>query len=458
MKNAYFYAYLALLCWVPLPLASKSLLAQDFYIILISLLSMACCYQVISQRNLAMPAAFSKAVPAYCLLGISLLWLFIQSLELPLEWIGWLSPVRTQYTGLEANALTSALSFNAFATQHSLLLGLAYFQLFVLTLLLIDNEKRLHTLLYTLVILGAIQATYGGLMTLSGAEKQLWFDKTAHLGVATGTLLNRNHLANYLTYAAAAGIGLLLASARLENVYHWRSFLRSLTQWLLGAKGFLRISLIIIVIGLILTRSRMGNVAFFFSITSTALLWLLLTRKFNRSTLILFGSLLVIDALLVGAWFGIDKVAERIENTSTTEEMRAQMLPYMLNMAHDFWLTFANTFPLYKQEMIGIYWYNEAHFDYLQFVIEFGLIGVLPLMGIVLFSLIKIVQTLRDRQSRLLVATGFTTLMALTASGIHATVEYNLQRPATATLFVIFLALPWITAHLPSNRKRKQLP
>jgi hypothetical protein len=41
--------------------------------------------------------------------------------------------------------------------------------------------------------------------------------------------------------------------------------------------------------------------------------------------------------------------------------------------------------------------------------------------------------------------------MALIATGIHASVEYTLQRPATASLLVVFLALPWITAHLETH-------
>lgn len=459
MKNGLFYCFLALICWIPIPLASKTLLAQDVFIFFCSLLTMACCLQFMRRQKFDVSPALRAAVPIYVLFGISLVWVFLQFQPLPVEWIQILSPARIAYTGLEPDPDHMTLTFYPWGTYHSLLLGIGYLQLFVLTLLLVDSESRLRTLLYTLVILGALQAVYGGVMTLSGMEMQLWFEKEAHRGVATGTLLNRNHLANYLTYAAAAAIGLLLAASKGNAINSWRQGIRTLSEWLLGSKGFLRISLVIVVIGLILTRSRMGNIAFFTSLSTTALIWLILSRKFNKTTFILFASLFIIDAFLVGTWFGIDEVATRIESTSAEQEMRHQLLPYMFNMAQDFWLagtgagTFADTFPLYKQHMT-IAWYNEAHFDYMQFLIEFGVIGAAPLLVIAIWSLAKTFQTIRYRRSKLLVATGFTCLMALTASGIHAAVEYNLQRPATASLFVIFLALPWVTAHMVSDKRK----
>jgi putative inorganic carbon (HCO3(-)) transporter len=460
MKSRLFYCYLALLCWIPLPLASKSLLAQNIFVLLSCLLVMACCFTLVRQREATIAPALRKALPACVLFTLSLIWVFLQFQPLPVEWITSLSPARTLYTGLDtppSHHLT--LSFYPWSSAHSLLLGIGYFQLFVLTLLLVDTESRLRALLYTIVILGTLQALYGSLMTLSGIEKHWWFDKEAHIGFATGTLLNRNHLANYLTYAAAAAIGLLLSSSRLGSFQNWRQIFRQLTEWLLGSKGWLRLSLIIMVIALILTRSRMGNMAFFISLSTTALIWLWLSGKFNRTTFILFASLFIIDAFLVGIWFGIDEVAARLENTSAEEEIRHQVLPYLLNMTQEFWLagtgagTFADTFPLYKQQMT-LRWYNEAHIDYLQFFIEFGAIGSAPLLLIVLWSLAKNYQTIRYRHSPLLVATGFSCLMALTASGIHALVEYNLQRPATASLFVVFLALPWATAHMVSDKRK----
>lgn len=468
-KSYLYYCYLALLIWIPLPLASKSLLAQDFLLILTSLLFIACLTELWRNRarsnqdkaSTLFPEALRNSKWLLLLFCLHLFWLGFQIIPLPHDWLIQFSPQRLTYA-LPAELHTS-ISFYRWQSQHDLLLSFAYFQLFCLTLLLVNSRKRLTLLLYTFVGLGVFQAVYGSLMTLSGIEKALWFDKDAHIGVATGTLLNRNHLANYLTFSCAAGIALLLAN--LSNNSNGgnvsiRQTLRIVTQWLLGKKGVIRFSLIIMVIGLILSRSRMGNSAFFISLTSAGFIWLLLAQKLNKTTLLLFISLIVIDVFLMGTWFGLDKLAERFENTNAETELRAIALPYMLLMLKDFWLSgvgagnFATVFPLYS-EAISLRYVNEAHFDYLQFILEHGLIGFTPLLLIVLLSLWKTLTLIRHKHSRLAKSVGFAVLMVMIASGLHATVEYNLQRPATASLFIVFLALPWVVSNLNFSRSSR---
>lgn len=460
MNKHFFHAYLALLCWLPLPMASKSIIAQNVFTLAISLLSLSCCIALMRQQQNKLPAAFHQAWPVYVLFGLNLLWLLIQTIPLPVGWIAMLSPARTAFTGMEDAPTTMTVSFYPWITQQRLLLSTAYLQLFMLTLLLVSSKDRLRTLLYVLVGLGLLQAAYGGIMTLSGVEKVWWYDKEAHIGVATGTLLNRNHFANYLVFCAAAAIGLLLAAKPTEKAYSRRDTIRNMMNWLLGMKGFVRLALIIMVTGLILTHSRMGNVAFFASLSISGLLWLLLTRNFSRTALILFGSLLLVDIILLGSWFGIEKVAERIENTHAERELRNILLPYVIDMARTYMITgtgagtFEGVFPLYNQILLSVI-YNEAHSDYLQFIIEQGLIGTVPLALIILWSLVKTLTALYRRQSRLLAGTGFSVLMAMVATGIHASVEYTLQRPATASLFIIFLALPWVIANLQRHSSRR---
>ena len=458
-NRVFYYCYIGILCWLPIPLASKSNLAQDFFVILASLLSCFCCYTYGSSKK-TLPVAMRKATPACFLFVLFLLWQACQLIPLPLYLVSILSPVRTHFPGLEQQP-NMTLSFHPATTWHQLLLGTGYFELFVLTLVLVNTQDRLKKLLYAILIMGLIESIYAALMTLSGIEKELWFNKTAHIGTATGTLVNRNHLANYLTICIAAGIGLLLANRNGSTPHTWRAWVRSVFGWLLGSKGFIRFSIILMVIGLILTRSRMGATAFFSSLTITAFLWLVLSRKLNKSTMILFASLLIIDLFILGSWFGVGKTIDRIQTINPEQESRSQMLPFMETMAKDFWIsgtgagTFAETFPLYKQQLVRAR-YNEAHCDYLQFLIENGVIGITPLLLLVLLSFIKTVQTIHSRHSSFLVATGFSILMVLGAVAIHTTVEYILQRPATASLFVVFLALPWVTLSMETEHGRNR--
>ncbi len=443
-------------------MGGKPVIAQHFFIICTSLLMIAwLCQQLLAPPPQPLPRALRAATPAIILWVLCLLWLVIQALPLPIEWVLQLSPQRLQFYQLPDEPQTLTLSVYPWATKHDTMLSFAYLELFILTLALVNSVERLKKFTYALVIFGVLQASYGSFMVLSGMEMTLWFEKYAHRGDATGTLLNRNHLANYLAFCAAAGIGLLLAQLSSGQSQTLRQWLRQTTTWLLGTKGFIRIALVIMVISLILTHSRMGNIAFFISLTTTGVIWMLLARRINKASMILFGSLFVIDIFLMGNWFGLERVAERLESTDMSTEVRNRALPYIVEMMDDFQLAgigaggFSEAFPYYS-ELHATKHYNEAHTDYLQFIIEYGVIGFIPLLLIVLLSVFQALQSIRKRNSRFFKALGFTALMPLLATGIHASVEYTLQRPGTASLFVVFLALAWITAHLESGHGRRK--
>jgi len=80
-----------------------------------------------------------------------------------------------------------------------------------LTLLIVNTPSRLRWIALALVLSGLFQASYGSLMTLSGLEYGFFHEKIHNRGLATGTFINRNHLAGYLVMCLSVGIGLLIA-------------------------------------------------------------------------------------------------------------------------------------------------------------------------------------------------------------------------------------------------------
>ena len=63
-------------------------------------------------------------------------------------------------------------------------------------------------------------------------------------GVATGTFINRNHLAGYLEMCLAAGVGLMLAELSSTRAAGWRDSARQLLRTLLGNKARVRLALV----------------------------------------------------------------------------------------------------------------------------------------------------------------------------------------------------------------------
>ena len=390
---------------------------------------------------------FIRAWPVTMCLLATLLWIVVQALPLPAGVLGLLSP-----RALEIHSTTHSypsLSLDVYATRQAALQTLAYLLFFCLTLLLVNNKPRIKLLAQVIILGGVFQAAYGSLMTLSGLEYGFFIEKQG-AGVATGTFINRNHLAGYLEMCLAAGVGLMLAELSSSSAVGWRDTARRLLRTLLGNKARVRLALVVMVTGVVLTRSRMGNVAFFASLTGVGCFYLLAVRKLSGRTIAFFASLLVIDLLVVGNFFGIEKVAERFQQTSIDSEERVNIDRDALTMLRDFPLTgigagtFHAVYPMYTSAVVVTGFTRHAHDDYLQFACEFGLVFAAVLGTVVMASLWTAVRAQLKRRDQLLQGMGFAATMAIVALLIHSAVDFNLQIPANAALFVVMLALGWV--------------
>jgi O-antigen ligase len=323
----------------------------------------------------------------------------------------------------------------------------------------VDSRKRLLFLVNVLLLSGVFQAVYGSLMTLTGTD-YIWNQpKEAYRGVATGTFINRNHLAGYLEMTLALGLGLLIASLEDHPARTWRQWLRSWTTTLLGPKARVRIYLALMVIGLILTQSRMGNTAFFASMMIAGAIGLYLFRGSGRGVVLLFTSLLIIDIFLMGAFFGIDKVQDRIAQTSLETEQRILVNALSLEIVKDNpWLgtglgTYYTAFPRYRNEEVTLF-YDHAHSDLIEFPSELGILGTAPLVLLVGFAFVTAIRVQLSRRSRLMRAMGFAATMAIIAIMLHSITDFNLQIFANAATFMVILALPFICLVLEKNGRR----
>jgi len=468
-----FYALLLLLVWLPLPYASNRLWTEPIFEIMLVLIALF--YVFGWQRQWVKPGeGFASAKPMLWLLLFWLVYLGLTVLPLPLGLRVALSPesvAQYQMAGVTA----APLSLLPYVTLTYWLKSAAYATLFALVLLLVNSKQRLVLLAYTLVLSGVFQAFFGSMMTLSGLEYLLFQKKEAYIGFATGTFVNRNHLAGYLEMTLAIGIGLLLASwSSNETIRTWKQRVRSLLQLMLSPKLLLRVMLAIMVIALVLTRSRMGNTAFFASMMITGFIALLMFRaqagsvqkmfskRETRSMVILLSSLLVIDLFIVGTWFGVEKVMARIEQSSLSHDAdRVEVSKTTLDLIRDYPVvgtgggTFHSVYPRYRPDTINGY-YDHTHEDYLEIAADTGGIGLGLLGAMVLMSMGAALLAMRRRNDPLMRGMAFASVMGIIALLIHSTVDFNLQIPANAATFMVILALGWIALSLDKQKRSKR--
>jgi O-antigen ligase len=456
MERALFAVFVALLVWIPIPLGSNRPWA--WAVLEVASLGLVAAWLVLwSAGRIKPPDTLARSWPALLLLALWTLEQALHAVPMPAPLVAALSPEAarihslTEVLGAPPGWMT--LSVDPYASKVSLLKTLAYASCFFLTLVLVRSRRRVLLLARALVGAAIVLSVYAVLMHLSGVQQELFGTRIVHGAQASGTYVNRNHFAGYLEMMLAIGIGLLLADLSDRRADSWKRFLRDFLEWLLSPKMVLRLSLCVLVIALTTTHSRMGNTAFFASLLVAGLIGIALSRRATRNTVVLLASLVVIDLLIVGSWFGMERVVERLEQT-TTQEVRQREEPAAHTLAlignypvfgagpGSFYVLFAG----YRPETVTDY-YDYAHNDYAQFASESGLLGLGILGLFVILSLAAALRAQWQRRDPLMRGMSFACIMGVTAILIHSSVDFNLQIPANAVYFVVLLALGWISLH-----------
>lgn len=412
----------------------------------------------------------SKLYTQYKLLVIAwlvfLTWQLINIVPLPFSLVEDLRPERVNFL-LNENAQsmesTSSqwlpLSFDVGQSDVTFFKSLAYCFLFFITLTLVNTGKRLR---YTLIVIsaaGVFQAIYGSLEVLSGLQYSLVF-KLPVSHIATGSFVYKNHYANFLLLCLSAAIGYMIASLRIRSGSSPRERLRRIVRFWLSNKVLFRIGIIIMVIALVMSRSRMGNSAFFIAMTITATLGLIYFKPRQKSYVALFISMLVIDILIVSSLFGLKQVQQRIEQTNLTQESRDEVVTDALPLLSQYGIigtgggTFYTVYPQVQSDSIQ-HFYDHAHNEYLQFAIEFGIVGAAIIAMLVLLCAKSALSAMRHRRHPLPRGTAFATVMAVIGMALHCTVDFPLQAPANTAIFIILLALGALSRDIPMGRQDK---
>jgi O-antigen ligase len=458
-----FWGLVALLVCVPIPLGSDRPWAWGIMEAWAFVL-LAGWIIVWAAGRTQVPATLRKAWPALALFVLWLAYTALHFAPLPAELVQALSPEAARMHTL-AHATSGGawitLSVDPHAARVAWLKSAAYCAVFLLVILLVNRRQRAEQLAYSLIFAGLALSVYGVLMHLSEVTHDYFGSVIAHGGSASATYVNRNHFAGYLEMVLAIGIGMLIATLREGRSETWKEFFRRTLELMFSPKIRLRLYLSVMVIALVTTHSRMGNTAFFSSMLIAGVIGLALSRFATRATVILLISLMVIDVTIVGSWFGVEKLAQRLEQTTVQDvEEREEPSQFAFKLIDDYPVfgagpgSFYTVFPRYREATVVGY-YDHAHNDYVQITAESGIIGIGILGAIVVLSLGAALLAQWQRHDPLMRGMAFGSVMGVTSILIHSSVDFNLQITANAMIFVVLLAMAWISLNL---ERRPRLP
>lgn len=377
--------------------------------------------------------------PVYLFFGF---WGFIllQCIPLPKFLVKILSPqtfvFQQQYVPDFSSLKFISLSLAPSISVKSALALLPYFLIGFLIVKSIKKRSQIVLMFWVLFIMGVFESIYG----LSGLF--------GHSNFVSGTFVNRNHFAGYMEMMIPIGLGLMLS---------WEdSGKKALVSRLVISLGVIVMSL-----ALIFTRSRSGVIIL------VLIFVLFLSLNFihpgkqkgqKRGVKIFLISVFVI-IILLSLYFGVDSTLKRFSIDHLIRESRLDIWGHTLDIVADFPIfgsglgTFVLLSPVMEAdgELIKT---SHAHNDYLEFLSELGIAGMVLLMGGVFFLFVSCFLKWRETKHPLMKGLGLGGIVAVFSLLVHGLTDFNLQIPSNILLFSVVLSLTFVTVTYQPSKER----
>ena len=300
------------------------------------------------------------------------------------------------------------------------------------------------TLVGLLVALVAIVQKASGSPLVYG----LWWPRKIE-SLPAAPLINENHLAGWLVMAFALAAGYLcggLPGGRSAAGPWWRRRL----LWLASREGsailLVGLSLFAMAVSVIFTLSVSGIAALL--IVCSVFAWCLTRRARDAPGRLLARATLIAVPLVAIAWVGIDVVGEEFAMASWADiGGRVPIWRDTVRIVRDFpitgtgWNTYGIAMLAYQTGRPDVH-VVEAHNDYLQLAAEGGMLLGLP----ILIAAWVFVRSVRSRfreaaDDARIYWLRVGAVAGLLALAVQSLVDFSLQMPGNAVLFVLLMAI-----------------
>jgi O-antigen ligase len=342
------------------------------------------------------------------------------------------NPLLVPVASLAALALAQwlfGLSAYSYATRIEFLRLASYAAFAFLGVQCARRTEDARPFVWFLVFFGFAVALFGILQHLTFNGKLYWFRELREAGFPFGPYVNRNHFAGLMELIAPLGLALLLHRGVPRD-----------------RMPLLALCAVFPVAALFLSASRGGIVSYAFQLV--LLVFLSWTRPAGKRALAL-GLLVLVFAGAFIFWLGVVPTWERFLSTHSTEVTQGRRMGIVADSGRIFldhpWLgtglgTFESVYPRYESQYDGKI-VSHAHNDYAELLVEGGLAGSICGLAF-LFWLFRL--SLFRGEENVGPFAGAVRLGALVGcSGllIHGLVDFNLQIPSNALLFLLLACL-----------------
>ena len=358
-----------------------------------------------------------------------LFYLLFQILPLPVDLLKFFSPEKYKYLiRLNADFEFSSISL---APSNSFFQFLNFSSLLILVFILkmiFYRERHKNRLYLFLSFIGFLSALIATFFYLSGNADILSFKSFNNKNVSTGFFVNRTVFSIFLLFCLISSLEYLGNSKNIKD--------KMITCI------YVRLFIVFIAIGVITSFSRIGN----FILLNTMLIYMVNEIFFKKERKNIFRNIIliiiIVDVFVLGIYFGSSRIIDRFSllqnefteiNNTEVNFTRFQVIKFAINQIYHYLFfgygpgSFEILFQLKFPNLTNQY-ANHAHSDLVQFIGEFGIIGLLLLFLSILSFFLKINYNIKNN---LLI---FYLIIILLF-------DFSLHIPFIQFLFVIFLIM-----------------
>jgi O-antigen ligase len=353
-----------------------------------------------------------------------------------------------------------ALSLDPVATARGVILltGFTVWVAGLTRLLHVTGARAFSTSLVVfgvvLAVIGMVQKAMLGDHAYAGMKIYGFWSPSNPLTTPFGPFVNRNHFAGWMLMGLplALGIGLGWAERAGRHVTSWRDLIARVSSPEAGRAQLMAAAVLVMGSSIFMTRSRSGVAGMVLAMGLAAVV----AGRRSSSARTRLATAAAIVAVISGLvlWGGRD-VVDRVRAGGA--ELRPQIWRDSVAVIRDFPLTgtglntFGTAMLSYQSAMRGVH-FREAHNDYLQVLVEGGLLLGVP-AALALAALARGVRRRfrdgRDDAMTHWIRVGATT--GLVAIALQSLVEFSLQMPGNAAFAALLMA---VALHAPPPRRR----